>query len=55
MGRCILFRLSKIRSLKPEFWTDAKVSRVSVLARWVSLGLWSVSDDYGVVPHIPRA
>lgn len=39
--------MSRIRSVKPEFWSDGKVSRVSRDARLLFLGLLNESDDEG--------
>jgi hypothetical protein len=40
----------RIRSIKPEFWTDPKLGRVSREARLLFIGSWNLSDDYGVCP-----
>lgn len=39
--------MPRIRSIKPEFWQDQKVSRLPVLARLVYICLWSMADDEG--------
>jgi hypothetical protein len=41
-------RTMRIRTIKPEFWTDAKIGKISRDARLLFIGLWSVCDDYGV-------
>lgn len=41
------------RMIKPEFWTDEKVGRVSPIARLMFIGLWNLADDYGVVKGNP--
>ena len=35
--------------IKPEFWDDEKLAKVSRDARLLFAGLWTYSDDYGVV------
>lgn len=37
----------KIRSLHPDFFTDAKIGSLSFGARLLFTGLWCHSDDYG--------
>lgn len=39
--------MARIRSIKPEFWTDEKVVALSPLARLLFIGLWNFCDDYG--------
>ena len=41
------------RVIKPEFWSDEKLARVSRDARLLFAGLWSTSDDYGVTKGHP--
>jgi len=40
--------MPRTRTIKPEFWDDEKLARVSRAARFVFVGLWTCSDDYGV-------
>lgn len=42
------------RMIKTEFWDDEKLSKVSMEARLIFIGLWNFSDDYGVVKGDPR-
>lgn len=42
--------MARIRSIKPEFWTDAKVVRLSPLARLMFVGAWNFADDFGCLP-----
>jgi hypothetical protein len=44
----------RIRSIKPEFWTDAKVSSLGYLARLLFIGLWNHADDEGRFKSDPR-
>lgn len=37
----------RIRTIKPEFWTDKKVASWDHFTRLFFIGLWSCSDDYG--------
>ena len=37
----------RIRTIKPEFWSDEKLSTLSAIDRLVFLGLIGMSDDYG--------
>ena len=45
--------MARTRSIKPEFWSDEKLARLSRDARLTFVGLWSVSDDYGVAKGHP--
>lgn len=42
--------MSRIRSIKPEFWTSEQVMECSPLARLLFVGLWNFCDDNGVHP-----
>lgn len=39
--------MPRIRSIKPEFWQDQKLSRLPALTRLVYVCLWSMADDEG--------
>lgn len=39
--------MARIRSIKPEFWTDEKLSLLDPVSRLVFLGLISMADDAG--------
>ncbi|MDP2954679.1 MAG: hypothetical protein Q8O76_15355, partial [Chloroflexota bacterium] len=41
--------MARIRSIKPEFWTDEKVGQLSLLGRLLFIGLWNLADDAGVL------
>ena len=41
--------MARIRTIKPKFWDDTKIGRISRDARLLYIGLWSFSDDIGVV------
>lgn len=39
--------MARIRSIKPEIWTDEKFVELSPLARLLFIGLWNFADDEG--------
>jgi len=39
--------MARIRSIKPEFWTDEKVIELSFEARLLFIGLWNFCDEHG--------
>ena len=45
--------MARSRVIKPEFWSDEKLARVSREARLTFIGLWTSSDDYGVCKAHP--
>jgi len=42
--------MSRIRTIKPEFWTSEQIMECSTSARLLFIGLWNFSDDAGVHP-----
>jgi hypothetical protein len=42
--------MSRIRTIKPEFWTSAQVMECSLNARLFFIGLWNFCDDHGRHP-----
>lgn len=42
--------MARIRTIKPEFWTDSKILRLTIPARLFFIGLWNFADDNGVIP-----
>lgn len=42
--------MSRIRTIKPEFWTSEQVIACSPIARLIFIGLWNFCDDNGVHP-----
>lgn len=46
--------MARIRTIKPEFWTDEKVVELSPLARLVFIGLWNFSDEQGRMSYSPK-
>lgn len=45
--------MSRIRCIKPEFWTSEQVVACSMQARLLFIGLWNFCDDAGVHPASP--
>lgn len=41
--------MARIRSIKPEFWTDRKLARLSRDARLLYISLWNLADEHGRV------
>jgi hypothetical protein len=44
----------RIRTIKPDFWTDEKVVELSPWARLLFIGLWNIADDHGRLIYSPR-
>ena len=42
--------MSRIRTVKPEFWTSEQIIACSPIARLLFIGLWNFCDDNGVHP-----
>lgn len=45
--------MARIRTIKPEFWSDEKLSECSLSARLVFIGLISFADDEGRLEYSP--
>lgn len=45
--------MARIRSIKPEVWSDPDVVACSPLARLLWIGTWNHADDYGVLKDDP--
>lgn len=41
--------MARIRTIKPEFWDDLKISKISRDARLLYIGMWNFADDLGVI------
>lgn len=39
--------MGRIRTIKPTFWTDGKISRLSDSSALLFIALWNFSDDFG--------
>jgi hypothetical protein len=46
--------MARIRSIKPDFWTDEKVVELSAFARLLFIGLWNFADDDGRMVYSPK-
>lgn len=46
--------MARIRTIKPEFWTNDKVVSCSLNARLLFIGLWNFADDEGRLIDSPR-
>lgn len=46
--------MARIRSIKPDFWTDEKVVDLSAFARLLFIGLWNFADDDGRMVYSPK-
>ncbi len=45
--------MARIRTIKPEFWTDETVVQLPYEARLFFIGLWNYADDSGILPNSP--
>lgn len=41
--------MARIRTIKPEFWEDEKLSTLPLQARLLFIGTWNFADDFGVI------
>lgn len=46
--------MPRIRTIKPEFWTDEKIVELSSWARLLYIGIWNFADDNGVLEYKPK-
>jgi hypothetical protein len=46
--------MARIRSIKPETFTDPELATVSLGARWLFVGLWTEADDKGRIIDSPK-
>jgi len=46
--------MARIRTIKPDFWTDEKVVELSMEARLFFIGSWNFSDDNGNLQRSAR-
>jgi hypothetical protein len=45
--------MARIRTIKPDFWTNEKVLGLTPLARLMFIGMWNFADDYGRMDYAP--
>ena len=43
--------MARIRTIKPDFWTDEKIVELSFGARLLFIGCWNFADDNGNLPR----
>lgn len=46
--------MARIRSIKPEYWIDEKVTDLNPWARLLFIGMWNFADDQGYIDDKPR-
>lgn len=46
--------MARIRTIKPEFWTDETVVELDFADRLLFIGLWNFADDQGYLPYRPK-
>ncbi|AUG99724.1 hypothetical protein CWC46_07750 [Prodigiosinella confusarubida] len=46
--------MARIRTVKPEFWTDEKVVECSIAARLLFIGLFNFANDRGCLERSPK-
>jgi len=46
--------VARIRTIKPDFWTDDKIVGLSPMARLFFIGMWNFADDHGGIERSPR-
>lgn len=46
--------MARIRTIKPEFWTDEKIVQLPFSARLFFIGLWNFADDEGFLDDEPE-
>ena len=46
--------MARIRTIKPDFWSDEKIVELTPWARLLFIGLWNFSDDDGRMPFSPK-
>jgi len=46
--------VARIRTIKPDFWTDEEVVELDPLDRLLFIGLWNFCDDQGFIDYRPK-
>lgn len=46
--------MARIRTVKPEFWTDERLTECSLSARLMFIGMLNFADDNGNMPNSPK-
>lgn len=45
--------MARIRTIKPDFWTNEKVLSIKPLTRLLFIGMWNFADDFGRMQFAP--
>lgn len=45
--------MARIRTVKPEFWTDEVIVQLPFQARLLFIGIWNFADDHGAIEESP--
>jgi uncharacterized phage protein (TIGR02220 family) len=46
--------MARIRTIKPDFWTDEQLTECSMSARLLFIGMWNFADDNGNLNRSPK-
>lgn len=46
--------MARLRTIKPEFWTDERVGECPPTARLLFIACWNFADDYGGLDRSPK-
>ena len=46
--------MARIRTIKPDFWTDEKIVELDPVDRLLFIGLWNFADDQGYLDYSPK-
>jgi len=46
--------MARIRTIKPDFWTDEKIVELDLEERLLFIGLWNFADDQGYLDLSPK-
>lgn len=46
--------MARIRTIKPEFWTDETIVQLPFEARLLFIGMWNFADDSGALEYSPE-
>ncbi len=46
--------MARIRTIKPDFWTDEEIVELDPMDRLLFIGLWNFCDDQGYIDYRPK-
>lgn len=46
--------MARIRTIKPDFWTDEEIVELDPMDRLLFVGLWNFCDDQGYIDYRPK-